>query len=95
MFLGLCVQDESGIPESSELGKILWPASSALTARLRRLITTYQRYNRREPLRHDFLMLDGASHVPWQMGEDIRRCAVEPDPLFLEWQRRFVMQIQL
>lgn len=39
----------------------LWPTGPALTARLRRLITAYQRFAlRREPLvRHDFLMHDG------------------------------------
>ncbi|KAL2090640.1 hypothetical protein ACEWY4_012903 [Coilia grayii] len=82
------------VPESSEQGRLAWPAGSALTARLRRLITTYQRYNRREPLRHDFLLMDGAAHVPWQLGEELRRCAVEPDPLFLEWQRRWTRREQ-
>ncbi|XP_062400632.1 chromodomain-helicase-DNA-binding protein 6 isoform X4 [Sardina pilchardus] len=88
------VSSELGVPEVHEQGRLLWPAGSALTARLRRLITTYQRYNRREPLRHDYLMLDGAGHVPWQLGEDLRRCAVEPDPLFLEWQRRWTRREQ-
>lgn len=39
----------------------LWPTGPALTARLRRLITAYQRFAlRREPLiRHDFLLHDG------------------------------------
>ena len=97
----------------------LWPTGPALTARLRRLITAYQRFTlRREPLlRHDFLLHDGligmgmggaagaaaaaaaaAAHghhaggpLAWQLGEELRRCSVvatEPDPLFLEWQRR-------
>uniref|UniRef100_A0A8C3AAA6 Chromodomain helicase DNA binding protein 6 n=1 Tax=Cyclopterus lumpus TaxID=8103 RepID=A0A8C3AAA6_CYCLU len=39
----------------------LWPSGPALTARMRRLITAYQRFTlRREPmLRHDFLLHDG------------------------------------
>lgn len=39
----------------------LWPAGPALTARLRRLITAYQRFTlRREPLlRHDLVLHDG------------------------------------
>uniref|UniRef100_A0A669C255 Chromodomain helicase DNA binding protein 6 n=1 Tax=Oreochromis niloticus TaxID=8128 RepID=A0A669C255_ORENI len=39
----------------------LWPTGPALTARLRRLITAYQRFTlRREPLlRHDFMLHDG------------------------------------
>ncbi|XP_022614440.1 chromodomain-helicase-DNA-binding protein 6, partial [Seriola dumerili] len=94
----------------------LWPTGPALTARLRRLITAYQRFTlRREPLlRHDFLLHDGlvgmgmggtgASHghhaggpLAWQLGEELRRCSVvatEPDPLFLEWQRRWTRREQ-
>uniref|UniRef100_A0A673LB23 Chromodomain-helicase-DNA-binding protein 6-like n=1 Tax=Sinocyclocheilus rhinocerous TaxID=307959 RepID=A0A673LB23_9TELE len=50
-------------------GRIQWPVGSALTARLRRLITAYQRYTRREPLRHDFLLHEGIAPVAWQIGE--------------------------
>lgn len=35
--------------------RLYWPAGSALTARLRRLITAYQRSNRREQLRQEAL----------------------------------------
>lgn len=35
--------------------RLYWPAASALTARLRRLITAYQRSNRREQLRQEAL----------------------------------------
>ncbi|CAB1314478.1 unnamed protein product [Coregonus sp. 'balchen'] len=88
--------------EGMELqGRPLWPAGPALTARLRRLITAYQRFMRREPLRHDFLLPEGLGSglgpMSWQLGEEIRRCTVaatEPDPLFLEWQRRWVMSEQ-
>uniref|UniRef100_A0A8C8GVG2 DNA helicase n=1 Tax=Oncorhynchus tshawytscha TaxID=74940 RepID=A0A8C8GVG2_ONCTS len=49
-------QEELG-QEGVELkGRPLWPAGPNLTARLRRLITAYQRFMRREPLRHDFLL---------------------------------------
>ncbi|KAA8593596.1 hypothetical protein FQN60_009712, partial [Etheostoma spectabile] len=94
----------------------LWPTGPALTARLRRLITAYQRFTlRREPLlRHDFLLHDGlvgmgmggagAAHshhaagpLAWQLGDELRRCSVvatEPDPLFLEWQRRWTRREQ-
>ncbi|KAM8914783.1 chromodomain-helicase-DNA-binding protein 6 isoform 2-T2 [Spinachia spinachia] len=94
----------------------LWPTGPALTARLRRLITAYQRFTlRREPpLRHDFLLHDGLVGVgmggggnghghhaggpmTWQLGEEMRRCSVvatEPDPLFLEWQRRWTRREQ-
>uniref|UniRef100_A0A674D0P4 Chromodomain helicase DNA binding protein 6 n=1 Tax=Salmo trutta TaxID=8032 RepID=A0A674D0P4_SALTR len=53
------VQESFG-QEGMELkGRPLWPAGPALTARLRRLITAYQRFMRREPLRHDFLLPEG------------------------------------
>ncbi|KAM3877683.1 chromodomain-helicase-DNA-binding protein 6 [Diretmus argenteus] len=97
-------------------GRPVWPTGPALTARLRRLITAYQRFTlRREPmLRHDYLLHDGLvgmgiggggaarSHhgggpLTWQLGEELRRCslvATEPDPLFLEWQRRWTRREQ-
>lgn len=71
----------------------LWPTGPALTARLRRLITAYQRFTlRREPmLRHDYLLHDGmvamgmggAGHhaggpLAWQLSEELRRCTVVP-----------------
>ncbi|XP_029525089.2 chromodomain-helicase-DNA-binding protein 6-like isoform X2 [Oncorhynchus nerka] len=95
------VQETFG-QEGMELkGRPLWPAGPALTARLRRLITAYQRFMRREPLRHDFLLPEGLGAglgtMSWQLGEEIRRCTVaaaEPDPLFLEWQRRWTRREQ-
>uniref|UniRef100_A0A665TTQ3 Chromodomain helicase DNA binding protein 6 n=1 Tax=Echeneis naucrates TaxID=173247 RepID=A0A665TTQ3_ECHNA len=53
----------------------LWPTGPALTARLRRLITAYQRFTlRREPLlRPDFMLHDGL---------------LSPPALFLRWTRR-------
>uniref|UniRef100_A0A673GLI9 Chromodomain-helicase-DNA-binding protein 6-like n=1 Tax=Sinocyclocheilus rhinocerous TaxID=307959 RepID=A0A673GLI9_9TELE len=81
------------VAEVMEQGRIQWPAGSALTARLRRLITAYQRYTRREPLRHDFLLHEGIAPVAWQIGE-FRHCTTEPDPLFLEWQRRWTRREQ-
>ncbi|XP_053723413.1 chromodomain-helicase-DNA-binding protein 6-like isoform X1 [Synchiropus splendidus] len=71
----------------------LWPTGPALTARVRRLITAYQRFTlRREPMfRHDFLLHDslvamgmgGAVHhaagpLTWQLSEELRRCSVVP-----------------
>jgi len=124
----LCVQDGALVTTTSSTAAVgtgvaslhvvqarpLWPSGPALTARLRRLITAYQRFTlRREPpLRHDFLLHDGlvgmggggagggaghghhgAGPLAWQLGEELRRCSVvatESDPLFLEWQRRYV-----
>ncbi|XP_034534536.1 chromodomain-helicase-DNA-binding protein 6, partial [Notolabrus celidotus] len=125
----LCAQDATLVTTTTTTGtgtgvaalhvvqaRPLWPTGPALTARLRRLITAYQRFTlRREPmLRHDYLLHDslvgmgmgggGASHghhaggpLAWQLGEELRRCTVvatEPDPLFLEWQRRWTRREQ-
>uniref|UniRef100_A0A672STL5 Chromodomain-helicase-DNA-binding protein 6-like n=1 Tax=Sinocyclocheilus grahami TaxID=75366 RepID=A0A672STL5_SINGR len=90
-FIGSLAADL--VAEVMEQGRIQWPAGSALTARLRRLITAYQRYTRREPLRHDFLLHEGIAPVAWQIGE-FRHCTTEPDPLFLEWQRRWTRREQ-
>uniref|UniRef100_A0AAY4EUP4 DNA helicase n=1 Tax=Denticeps clupeoides TaxID=299321 RepID=A0AAY4EUP4_9TELE len=49
------------VQETVEPGKAHWPAGPALTARVRRLVTAYQRYTRREPLRHDFLLPEGCA----------------------------------
>uniref|UniRef100_A0A673BRP4 Chromodomain helicase DNA binding protein 7 n=1 Tax=Sphaeramia orbicularis TaxID=375764 RepID=A0A673BRP4_9TELE len=49
---------ERGSPGGGASGpneRLYWPAASALTARLRRLITAYQRSNRREQLRQEAL----------------------------------------
>uniref|UniRef100_A0A7N8Y3W3 Chromodomain helicase DNA binding protein 7 n=1 Tax=Mastacembelus armatus TaxID=205130 RepID=A0A7N8Y3W3_9TELE len=51
------IEGENG-QSTSALGsseRLYWPAASALTARLRRLITAYQRSNRREQLRQEAL----------------------------------------
>ncbi|XP_054656461.1 chromodomain-helicase-DNA-binding protein 7 isoform X2 [Dunckerocampus dactyliophorus] len=50
---GQGVLSMGGAAGSSE--RLYWPAASALTARLRRLITAYQRSNRREQLRQEAL----------------------------------------
>ncbi|XP_061695870.1 chromodomain-helicase-DNA-binding protein 7 isoform X2 [Syngnathoides biaculeatus] len=50
---GHCVPSIGGPEGSNE--RLYWPAASALTARLRRLITAYQRSNRREQLRQEAL----------------------------------------
>ncbi|XP_056276193.1 chromodomain-helicase-DNA-binding protein 7 isoform X2 [Pseudoliparis swirei] len=51
--LGENGQAVGGASGSNE--RLYWPAGSALTARLRRLITAYQRSNRREQLRQEAL----------------------------------------
>uniref|UniRef100_A0A8C7VCF7 Chromodomain helicase DNA binding protein 7 n=1 Tax=Oncorhynchus mykiss TaxID=8022 RepID=A0A8C7VCF7_ONCMY len=46
-------KDETNIAGSRGAGRLYWPAASALTARLRRLITAYQRTHKREQLRQE------------------------------------------
>uniref|UniRef100_A0A8C9VQN7 Chromodomain helicase DNA binding protein 6 n=1 Tax=Scleropages formosus TaxID=113540 RepID=A0A8C9VQN7_SCLFO len=70
------------VQDNMEQGRAVWPTGSALTARLRRLITAYQRFTRREPLRHDFLMPEGAGPMAWQLGEEFRRITNPFIPLF-------------
>ncbi|KAM9483665.1 chromodomain-helicase-DNA-binding protein 6 isoform 2-T2 [Clarias gariepinus] len=82
------------LEELVEPSQALWPTASALTARLRRLITAYQRYTRREPFRHEILMHEGIRPVAWQLGDEPRRCITNTDPLFLEWQRRWTRREQ-
>uniref|UniRef100_A0A8C7L0W9 Chromodomain helicase DNA binding protein 7 n=1 Tax=Oncorhynchus kisutch TaxID=8019 RepID=A0A8C7L0W9_ONCKI len=47
------VEVESGESGSRGAGRLYWPAASALTARLRRLVTAYQRTHKREQLRQE------------------------------------------
>ncbi|XP_023688336.2 chromodomain-helicase-DNA-binding protein 8 isoform X1 [Paramormyrops kingsleyae] len=50
----ICVEDKAvaaDTPTVSQTGLVEWPTSSSLTARLRRLITAYQRSYRREQLK--------------------------------------------
>ncbi|KAG7326696.1 hypothetical protein KOW79_010097 [Hemibagrus wyckioides] len=93
--ISLGVTPPDGLAEEVvEQGQALWPTASALTARLRRLITAYQRYTRREPFRHEILMHEGIGSVAWQVGEELRSCMTNSDPLFLEWQRRWTRREQ-
>uniref|UniRef100_A0A8C7V5Y7 Chromodomain helicase DNA binding protein 7 n=1 Tax=Oncorhynchus mykiss TaxID=8022 RepID=A0A8C7V5Y7_ONCMY len=52
-------KDETNIAGSRGAGRLYWPAASALTARLRRLITAYQRTHKREQLRQE-----GGAFIP-------------------------------
>lgn len=63
----------------------MWPAGPALTARLRRLITAYQRVTlRREPLmRHDLMLHDGV-HGFDVGGAKVARGGLAGEPL--TWQ---------
>lgn len=60
IFTSLCSLSVSVCPpsapkpgENGKAGNLYWPPASALTARLRRLITAYQRTHKREQLRQE------------------------------------------
>uniref|UniRef100_A0A665TLM0 Chromodomain helicase DNA binding protein 6 n=1 Tax=Echeneis naucrates TaxID=173247 RepID=A0A665TLM0_ECHNA len=68
----------------------LWPTGPALTARLRRLITAYQRFTlRREPLlRPDFMLHDGLVGMGMGGTGTSHSHHLSPPALFLRWTRR-------
>ncbi|XP_075701737.1 chromodomain-helicase-DNA-binding protein 6 isoform X3 [Rhinoderma darwinii] len=84
--------DEESNPaqDSPESDGLLWPVASALTARLRRLITVYQRCNRKELARPEILA--PASHSYWLQEEMARRA--EMDPIIKEMQKRWTRREQ-
>lgn len=51
----MCVLSVVKSGENCRGGNLYWPPASALTARLRRLITAYQRTHKREQLRQEAL----------------------------------------
>uniref|UniRef100_A0A803Y9V5 DNA helicase n=1 Tax=Meleagris gallopavo TaxID=9103 RepID=A0A803Y9V5_MELGA len=60
--------------DGSDSDRSCWPVSSALTARLRRLVTVYQRCNRKElPARSE--MLVPGNHGYWLQDEVFRRAS--------------------
>ncbi|XP_073539832.1 chromodomain-helicase-DNA-binding protein 6 isoform X1 [Phyllobates terribilis] len=84
--------DEESNPaqDSPESDRLLWPVASALTARLRRLITVYQRCNRKELARPEILA--PTSHSYWLQEEMVRRA--EMDPIMKEMQKRWTRREQ-
>ncbi|NXA53835.1 CHD6 protein, partial [Nothocercus julius] len=78
--------------DGSDSDRSCWPVSSALTARLRRLVTVYQRCNRKElPPRAE--MLVPGSHGYWLQDEMFRR-ASEMDSANKEMQKRWTRREQ-
>lgn len=72
--------------DGSDSDKSCWPVSSALTARLRRLVTVYQRCNRKE-LQPRPEIMGPCNHGYWLQEEMFRR-ANEGDPVNKELQKR-------
>ncbi|NWH76764.1 CHD6 protein, partial [Piaya cayana] len=78
--------------DGSDSDRSCWPVSSALTARLRRLVTVYQRCNRKElPPRAE--MLVPSNHGYWLQDEVFRR-ASEMDSVNKEMQKRWTRREQ-
>uniref|UniRef100_A0A8C3EGD0 Chromodomain helicase DNA binding protein 6 n=1 Tax=Corvus moneduloides TaxID=1196302 RepID=A0A8C3EGD0_CORMO len=83
---------EAAQPDGSDSDRSCWPVSSALTARLRRLVTVYQRCNRKElPPRAE--MLVPGNHGYWLQDEMFRR-ASEMDSVNKEMQKRWTRREQ-
>uniref|UniRef100_A0A8C3V1D6 Chromodomain helicase DNA binding protein 6 n=1 Tax=Catharus ustulatus TaxID=91951 RepID=A0A8C3V1D6_CATUS len=88
---GLSKQEVSA-QDGSDSDRSCWPVSSALTARLRRLVTVYQRCNRKElPPRTE--MLVPGNHGYWLQDEMFRR-ASEMDSMNKEMQKRWTRREQ-
>ncbi|XP_043843002.1 chromodomain-helicase-DNA-binding protein 6 isoform X1 [Dromiciops gliroides] len=77
--------------DGSDPDRSPWPVSSALTARLRRLVTVYQRCNRKEPTRAEIL---GPGNQGYWVQEDMFRRATEIDPINKEIQKRWTRREQ-
>ncbi|XP_053322550.1 chromodomain-helicase-DNA-binding protein 7 [Spea bombifrons] len=78
------------IEGSTEAGQLYWPNTSALTTRLRRLITAYQRSYKRQQMRQDSLMkTDRRRRRP---REEVRALEAEREAIITErrqkWTRR-------
>uniref|UniRef100_W5MCL6 Chromodomain helicase DNA binding protein 7 n=1 Tax=Lepisosteus oculatus TaxID=7918 RepID=W5MCL6_LEPOC len=76
--------------ENAEYGKLYWPTASALTTRLRRLITAYQRSYKREQMRQEALnKTDRRRRRP---REEVRALEAEREAIITErrqkWTRR-------
>uniref|UniRef100_A0A8C7L0A3 Chromodomain helicase DNA binding protein 7 n=1 Tax=Oncorhynchus kisutch TaxID=8019 RepID=A0A8C7L0A3_ONCKI len=67
-FANSPLDDKDDTVEVERAGRLYWPAASALTARLRRLVTAYQRTHKREQLRQEAMgspyMATGGAFIP-------------------------------
>eukprot|EP00069_Balaena_mysticetus_P011810 bmy_07288T0 len=77
--------------DGSDPDKSPWPVSSALTARLRRLVTIYQRCNRKELCRPEIL---GPGNQGYWVQEELFRRSSEMDLINKEAQKRWTRREQ-
>uniref|UniRef100_A0A8C9EFF5 Chromodomain helicase DNA binding protein 6 n=1 Tax=Phocoena sinus TaxID=42100 RepID=A0A8C9EFF5_PHOSS len=97
----LCFLEKVGMPDEKSLSaeqgdgsdpdKSPWPVSSALTARLRRLVTIYQRCNRKELCRPEIL---GPGNQGYWVQEEMFRRSSEMDLINKEAQKRWTRREQ-
>ncbi|XP_037668360.1 chromodomain-helicase-DNA-binding protein 6 isoform X1 [Choloepus didactylus] len=83
--------DNRAAQDGSDPDKPPWPVSSALTARLRRLVTIYQRCNRKEPCRPEIL---GPSNKGYWVQEEMFKRTSEMDFINKEAQKRWTRREQ-
>ncbi|XP_067564265.1 chromodomain-helicase-DNA-binding protein 6 isoform X2 [Pseudorca crassidens] len=83
--------DSRAAQDGSDPDKSPWPVSSALTARLRRLVTIYQRCNRKELCRPEIL---GPGNQGYWVQEEMFRRSSEMDLINKEAQKRWTRREQ-
>lgn len=83
--------DSQAAQDGSDPDKSPWPVSSALTARLRRLVTIYQRCNRKELCRPEIL---GPGSQGYWVQEEVFRRTSEMDLINKEAQKRWTRREQ-
>ncbi|XP_066243885.1 chromodomain-helicase-DNA-binding protein 6 isoform X2 [Saccopteryx leptura] len=83
--------DSRAAQDGSDPDKSPWPVSSALTARLRRLVTIYQRCNRKELCRPEVL---GPGNQGYWVQEEMFRRTSEMDLINKEAQKRWTRREQ-
>ncbi|KAM6163264.1 chromodomain-helicase-DNA-binding protein 6 [Rhynchocyon petersi] len=83
--------DSRAAQDGSDPDKPPWPVSSALTARLRRLVTVYQRCNRKELCRPEIL---GPGSQGYWVQEEMFRRSSEMDLINKEAQKRWTRREQ-
>uniref|UniRef100_A0A8I3WB54 Chromodomain helicase DNA binding protein 6 n=1 Tax=Callithrix jacchus TaxID=9483 RepID=A0A8I3WB54_CALJA len=83
--------DSRAAQDGSDPDKSPWPVSSALTARLRRLVTVYQRCNRKELCRPEIL---GPGNQGYWVQEEMFRRTSEMDLINKEAQKRWTRREQ-
>ncbi|MGH0129219.1 UNVERIFIED_CONTAM: hypothetical protein FKN15_069725 [Acipenser sinensis] len=79
--------------ENAEFGKLYWPSASALTTRLRRLITAYQRCYKREQMRQEAMTkTDRRRRRP---REEVRALEAEREAIITERRQKVLLRVRM